>query len=134
MIDFYNRFEKRLDRTNLCLVIAAGLLMLLFHSTIGAASVILGGSISHLNFHWLKSAINYLIMESEKRSIGWITALQYGGRYALIGLALYVTIRFTSLDVTLVLAGLCSCVLAVILEIVFEIGKSLLRIDQNGRA
>lgn len=133
MFDSYQQFEKRLDRTNFLVVIAAAALALALHSVKGAASIAAGGALSYLNFHWLKQAVNYVILKGGQGPVGRRVGLQYAGRYALIGLALYVTIRFTILDLTLVLAGLFSYVLAVLLESIFEIGRSLFRVDQNGR-
>ncbi len=133
MLDSYQQFEKRLDRTNFLVIVVAAALALAFHSAKGAASIATGGAISYVNFHWLKQAVNYVILKGGQGPVGWRVGLQYAGRYALIGLALYVTIRFTLLDLTLVLAGLFSYVLAVLLESIFEIGRSLLRVDQNGR-
>ncbi len=133
MYDFYQQFEKRVDRTNLVVVVAAVGLALALHSAKGALSVGVGGAISYINFLWLKRAVDYIVLNGGQGEVGRWVRLQYIGRYALIGLGLYVTIRFTLLDLALLLAGVFSYVLAVLLECFFEIGRSLFRVDQNGR-
>ncbi len=129
----FAQFERRLDRTNLVVILIAITLAGILHSPRGAASIGAGGVISYVNFRWLKQAVNFVILQGAQRRVGRRVGLQYAGRYALIGIALFVTIRFTLLDVTLLLAGLFSYVLAVLLECIFEIGRSLLRADPNGR-
>ncbi len=133
MHDFYQQFEKRVDRTNLFVVVVAVGLALALHSVIGAVSVGVGGAISYLNFLWLKRAVDYIVRQEGDVDVGRWVKWQYIGRYALIGLGLYVTIRFTVLDLALLLAGIFSYVLAVLLECFFEIGRSLFRVNQNGR-
>ena len=129
----YDQFERRIDRTNCLIVVVAVAFTLALHSVKGAFSLTAGGALSYLNFHWLKQVINDLILKGGKGPIGRRVVLQYSGRYALIGLALYVTIRFTFLELSLFLVGLFSYVLALLLESLFEIGRSLFRVNQNGR-
>lgn len=133
MVYDYAQFEKRLDRTNLIVVILGVVLVALLHSVRGAVSLGVGGLISYVNFRWLKKVVNFLILQGGKGPVGWRVGIQYAARYALIGLALFVTIRFRLLDVTLLLAGLFSYVLAVLLECIVEIGRSLFRTDLDGR-
>ena len=133
MLDDYAQFEKRLDRTNLLVVTLGVVLVALLHSVLGAVSLGVGGLISYVNFRWLKQAVNFVILQGGKGPVGWRVGIQYAARYALIALALFVTIRFRLLDVTLLLAGLFSYVLAVLLECIVEIGRSLFRTDLDGR-
>ncbi len=133
MFDDHAQFERRLNRTNFVVIVLGVGLAGLLDSPRGAASVGAGGVISYINFHWLKQAVNFIILQGGEGPVGRRVGLQFAGRYALIGLALFVTIRFTFLDVTLLLAGLFSYVLAVLLECILEIGNSLLRVDPNGR-
>ena len=133
MFDDYAQFERRLDRTNFVVIALAVTLVGFLDSPRGAASLGAGGLISYVNFRWLKQAVNFVIRQGGEGPVGRRVGLQYAGRYALIVIALFVTIRFTLLDVTLLLAGLFSYVLAVLLECIFEIGSSLLRVDPNGR-
>ena len=133
MFEDYAHFERRLDRTNFVIIVIAITLAGFLDSLRGATSIGVGGVISYVNFRWLKQAVNFVILQGGEGQVGRRVGLQYAGRYALIGIALFVTIRFTLLDVTLLLAGLFSYVLAVLLECILEIGSSLLRSDPNGR-
>jgi len=120
-------FGPRLDRTSWILLAAACLAALAFHSAAAAFAVALGGVISIVNFHWLKHAVDYVIMKGAEGPVGKRVALQYAGRYALIGLVLYATLRYSMVDPVFVLSGLLIYVLAVLLEAIFEIAKSLTR-------
>jgi hypothetical protein len=133
MLDDYQLFERRLDRTNLIVIFLAVLAVAVLHSPRGAASLAVGGVISSINFRWLKQAVNHVIRQGGEHSVGPRVLLQFAGRYALIGLALYVSIRFTILDLAFLLAGLLSYILAALLECIFEIGRTLTRRDPNGR-
>ena len=133
MFEDYPRFERRLDRTNLIVVGLGIAVTLIFVDVEGAASVGAGGLISYVNFRWLKRAVNFVILQGGTGPVGWRVGIQYAGRYALIGFALFATIHFSVLNVPLLLAGLFSYVLAVILECIIEIVSSLHRADPNGR-
>ncbi len=133
MFEDYAAFERRLDRTNLVVILLAVSAVAFFDSPRGGLSIAAGGLISYVNFRWLKHAVNFVILQGGEGPMGRRVGLQYAGRYALIGIALFVTIRFSLLDLTLLLAGLFSYVLAALLECIFEIGSSFLRIDPNGR-
>ena len=127
-------FGPRLGRINVALILVISLYALLFHSTRAAVSLAVGGAISTVNFHWLRHAVDFVVLRGAYGRVGKRVAVQYAGRYALIGLTLYVTIRFSVLDPVLVIAGLLTYVFAVLLEAVFEIAKSLARDRRNGRA
>ena len=133
VVEDYAVFESRLDRTNMIVMLLAVALVAFLDSTRGAVSIGAGGLISYVNFRWLKRAVNFVILEGGEGPVGRRVGLQFAGRYALIGFALFVTIRFTLLDLTFLLAGLFSYVLAVLLECIFEIGNSLLLTNPNGR-
>ena len=120
-------FERRLDRISLALTVLACGAAFFFSSLHAALSIAVGGLISTINFRWLKQAVDFVILRGGQGRVGKRVALQYAGRYALIGLTLYVTIRFSVLDPVLVLAGLLIYVAAVLLEAIVEIGKSLTR-------
>lgn len=118
-------FGARLDRTSLILLVVSCIAALAFYSLRSAMSIAVGGAISTVNFHWLKQAVDYIILKGAEGPVGKRVALQYAGRYALIALVLYVTLRFSVLDPVFVLAGLLIYVLAVLLEAICEIAKSL---------
>src|SRR6186713_1305538 len=117
-------FDRRVDRTGLILLILATAITLYIYSWQAALSIALGGILSTINFHWLKQAVDFVILKGGSGPVGKRVAWQYAGRYALIALTLYVTIRSSILVPALIVAGLLVYVLAILLESVFEIGKS----------
>jgi hypothetical protein len=117
-------FDRRVDRTGFILLVLATGITFFVYSGRAALSLALGGVLSTVNFHWLKQAVDYVILEGGSGPIGKRVAWQYAGRYALIALTLYVTIRYSILVPALIVAGLLVYVLAILLESVFEIGKS----------
>jgi hypothetical protein len=117
-------FDRRVDRTGLVLLILASGITFFLYSGRAALSLAVGGILSTVNFHWLKQAVDYVILEGGSGPVGKRVLWQYAGRYALIALTLYVTIRYSILVPALIVAGLLVYVLAILLESVFEIGKS----------
>jgi len=117
-------FDRRVDRTGIILLLLASGITYFMYSGRAALSLALGGVISTINFHWLKQAVDFVILEGGSGPVGRRVAWQYAGRYALIALTLYVTIRYSILVPALIVAGLLVYVLAILLESVFEIGKS----------
>jgi hypothetical protein len=117
-------FDRRVDRTGFILLVLASGITFFMVSGRAALSLALGGVLSTVNFHWLKRAVDYVILEGGSGPVGKRVAVQYAGRYALISLTLYVTIRYSILVPALIVAGLLVYVLAILLESVFEIGKS----------
>jgi hypothetical protein len=117
-------FDRRVDRTGLILLVLASGITFFMVSGRAALSLALGGVLSTINFHWLKQAVDYVILEGGSGPVGKRVALQYAGRYALIAITLYVTIRYSILVPALIVAGLLVYVFAILLESVVEIGKS----------
>jgi uncharacterized protein YbjT (DUF2867 family) len=117
-------FDRRVDRTGFILLILASGITFFIYSGRAALSLALGGVLSTINFHWLKQAVDFVILEGGSGPVGKRVVWQYAGRYALIALTLYVTIRYSILVPALIVAGLLVYVLAILLESVFEIGKS----------
>ena len=117
-------FDRRVDRTGFILLILATGITFFLYSWRAALSLAVGGVLSTINFHWLKQAVDFVILKGGSGPVGKRVAWQYVGRYALIALTLYVTIRSSILVPALIVAGLLVYVLAILLESVFEIGKS----------
>jgi len=117
-------FDRRVDRTGLILLVLATGITFFMYSWRAALSLAVGGVLSTVNFHWLKQAVDFVILKGGSGPVGKRVAWQYAGRYALIALTLYVTIRSSILVPALIVTGLLVYVLAILLESVFEIGKS----------
>ena len=117
-------FDRRVDRTAIILFVLASGITFYLYSGRAALSLAVGGVVSTINFRWLKQAVDFVILRGGSGPVGKRVAWQYAGRYALIVLTLYVTIRFSLLFPAFIAAGLLVYVLAILLESVFEIGKS----------
>ena len=117
-------FDRRVDRTAIVLLVLVAGITFYLHSSRAAISLVVGGALSTINFHWLKQAVDFVILKGGSGPVGKRVAWQYAGRYAVIALTLYVTIRFSLLIPALIVAGLLVYVLAILLESVVEIGKS----------
>jgi hypothetical protein len=91
-------FDRRVDRTGFILLVLASGITFFLYSGRAALSLALGGVLSTVNFHWLKQAVDFVILEGGSGSSWERVVWQYAGRYALIALTLYVTIdiRFWS--------------------------------------
>jgi hypothetical protein len=123
--DFENAaFDRRVDRTAIILLILISGTTLLLHSAKAALSIALGGILSTVNFHWLKQAVDFVILKGGTGPIGKRVAWKYVGRYALIAGILYVTIRSSILVPALIVTGLLVYVLAILVVAVFEIVRS----------
>ena len=80
-----------------------------------ALSVLTGGVLSFLSFHWLAAGVDRALGRGDKgRGTG--VALRYVGRLVLIFLALFAMIHSSFFDVLGALAGLSVFVLAGMLE------------------
>jgi len=117
-------FDRRVDRTAIVLLILISGTTLMLYSARAALSIGLGGILSTVNFHWLKQAVDFVILKGGSGPIGKRVAWKYVGRYALIAGILYVTIRSSLLVPALIVAGLLVYVLAILVEAVFEIVRS----------
>ena len=133
MIQADRAFDKRVDRISLILVVLLSAALAGFYSIRASLSVAAGGVLSAINFHWLKNAVDFVILNGAEGKVGTRVALRYAGRYALIALTLYATIRFSVLDLVFLLVGLLIYVVAVLLESIFEIGRTLIKDYRNGR-
>src|SRR5262245_62341953 len=133
MDDFLDGLDRRLDRSSLLVVIIAVPLVFAFHSARAAASVLAGAALSYVNFRWLKQAVDFVILHGAEGTTGRRVLMRFVGRYALIALGLYVTIRSSALDLIFVFAGLLVYIAAILIECVSEVGRVIIRDYRNGR-
>src|SRR5205823_382351 len=98
-----------------------------------ALSIAAGAGLSYVNFHWLKQAVDFVVLQGAQGNRAPRVLMKFVGRYALIALFLYVTIRSSALDVVFILAGLLVYVAAILIECVSEVGRVLIRDYRNGR-
>jgi len=125
--------DTRLNRSSLVVMLIVMPLVLLLHSAKAALSVGAGGVLSYINFHWLKQAVDFVVLEGAQGRKGRGVMFRFVARYALIALFLYVTIRSSVLDLIFVFAGLLVYVVAILIECVSEVCRVLIRDYRNGR-
>lgn len=135
---YYQTVEKRLVRLSLALGLGILLVALFFASTQFIVNFLAGSAISLLNFLWLKQAIDRLLagfsLEQLRQSRpGKALIFKYFIRYALIGGGLYVIVRYKYLNVKGAFLGLFLVVIAVVLECIYQVVKSLIEDWTRGR-
>ncbi len=133
MTDWMEGVDRRLDRSSLVLTLGAMPLAFFFHSTKAALSIGAGALLSYINFHWLKQAVDFAVTHVSDSAPARRVIVRFVGRYVLIALALYVTIRGSVLDLVFVFAGLLVYVAAILIECVSEVGRFLIKDYRNGR-
>jgi ATP synthase I chain len=131
--DWMAGLDRRLDRSSLIVTIIAVPLVFILHSGKAAASVLAGAALSYINFRWLKQAVDFIVLQGAEGNTGRRVLLRFLGRYALIALSLYVTIRSSALDLVFIFAGLLVYIVAILIECVSEVGRVLIRDYRNGR-
>ena len=129
----FEGLERRLDRTSLVIAVIAAPILLFWVSAKAALSVVAGGVLSYINFHWLRQAVDFVILQGAAGNIGRRVMFRFVARYALIGLVLYVTIRSSVLDLAFVFAGLLIYIVAILVECVTEVCRVLIGDYRNGR-
>lgn len=132
--DFFEGLDRRLNRFSLIVACITVPLVFTFYSAKAALSVAAGGVLSYINFHWLKQAIDFIVMQGAQGRGARGVALRFVGRYALIGVFLYVTIRSSALQLVFVFAGLLLYVVAILIECFAEVIRVLIEDFRNGRS
>ena len=131
--DWMEGLDRRLDRYSLVLTLAAMSVVFSLHSARAAASIGAGAVLSYVNFHWLKQAVDFAVTHVTDSAPARRVIVRFVGRYVLIALALYVTIRGSVLDLVFVFAGLLVYIAAILIECVSEVGRVLIKDYRNGR-
>jgi hypothetical protein len=131
--DWMEGVDRRLDRSSLLLTLAAMAAAFFLYSAKAALSIGSGAVLSYINFHWLKQAVDFAVTHVTDEAPARRVIVRFVGRYVLIALALYVTIRGSVLDLVFVFAGLLVYVAAILVECVSEVGRFLIKDYRNGR-
>jgi len=131
--DFLEGLDRRLDRNSVIVVAVAVPLIFALYSARAALSVLSGAVLSYVNFRWLKQAVDFVVLQGAEGNKGRRVWMRFVGRYALIALGLYVTIRSSALDLIFIFAGLLVYVVAILIECVSEVARVLIRDYRNGR-
>ncbi|MDE3135524.1 MAG: ATP synthase subunit I [Acidobacteriota bacterium] len=124
---FGERAQRRVERLTLVLGFVGAIAAIMLRGWPEAAAVVLGAVAGWLNFRWLRQFVGWVARISlaqageEKpkmpRRIFW----QMFGRYALLGLVLYVMLLRFYWPVVAFLFGLFALFAAVLLEVIGEL-------------
>ena len=134
LTDDFAGLDRRLNRYSLIVTLIAMPVAFALHSPKAALSIGAGAVLSYFNFHWLRRAVDFVVLEgAEGAAAGRRALLGFVGRYVLIAVVLYVTIRSSVLSVLFVFAGLLVFVAAILIECVFEVCGVLIKDYRNGR-
>jgi ATP synthase I chain len=131
--DWMEGLDRRLDRSSLVLALVAMSVVFFLHSARAAASIGAGALLSYINFRWLKQAVDFAVTHVTYHAPARRVIVRFVGRYVLIALGLYVTIRGSVLDLVFVFAGLLVYVVAILIECFSEVGRVLIKDYRNGR-
>ena len=124
--DFLVGLDRRLNRSSLVVAIVAVAAAFFLYSAKAALSIAAGAVLSYINFHWLKQAIDFVVLQGAQGGGSRGVALRFVARYALIAVFLYVTIRSSALELIFVFAGLLVYVAAILIECVSEVARVLI--------
>ena len=116
--DILEGLDRRLNRSSLVVAILAAGAAFFLYSAKAALSIAVGAVLSYINFHWLKQAIDFVVLQGAQGGGSRGVAFRFVARYALIGVFLYVTIRSSVLELVFVFAGLLVYVVAILIECV----------------
>lgn len=127
--EHFTRAERRIGWFTLALGLAAAACVALAGRGPAAAGVAVGALLAWISFRWLQQSLDTLVqvsvaqhdpMGQTRARIPLVAAAKYGGRYVLIGLVVYVIVRFFGVPVLSVLAGLLSLGAAAMVEGIYE--------------
>lgn len=128
--DFYPRAYARIGRCMLGLGILASVALLVAFGWQVAAGFAAGAAVAVVNFYWLKRTVGALAERATRPGSAKPTRgvlLRFGLRYLLVGLAVYVIFRSSSLSLYGLFAGLLLPVAAVGCEAAYEIYAAMRR-------
>jgi len=116
---FYRRAIRRIYLHIGWLTVAGTVLVGWWFDRATAAGFLLGAGVSAINFHWLHRLAEALGPQPEhpKRR----AALGFAARYGLYALAGYVIVKYLKANLLAALTGLFVGLLAVLIEIVYEL-------------
>jgi hypothetical protein len=113
----YDRAANRVARIMAALAILGVVLAVALRGWQWGAGFFLGSLISGLNFHWLRRLVDSLGGDRPRRHGRVFLTL----RYLLLGGAAYVIVRYSSVSLPAVFAGIFVLIAAIMIEAVIEI-------------
>jgi len=121
------RFSRRLQGLTLLFGAAAAMAALFFKSRLHACGLAAGALLAWLNYRWLDQGLGALetaALAQQRRPkprVPLSVYVKFGGRYLLIGLAVYVIVFFFGVPLLAVLLGLLALGAAAMAEGLYEV-------------
>ena len=116
---FYAQAIARIHRILLVVVPAGAAAAWWLQGWPAGLGFLAGGAGSYLNFQWLHGLVEALGTDGRRPSKKLVFFLMT--RYLLLGGAAYVIVKYFSINLVALLWGLCASVVAVMIEIVYEL-------------
>jgi hypothetical protein len=123
----YQRTESRIAWLTLAFGLAGGAIAAFFFSWRDASGVLVGAGLAWFNFLWLRRGMDALVEVSSDpagprpKQAQVIAALRAAGRYALLGLAIYVIFKLFGVPLLSMVVGLCALGAAATAASLYEI-------------
>jgi len=121
------RFSRRVQWLTIVLGLAGALATGLLKSRHAGYGVAIGTVLAWVNYRWLDQGLSAFVRGSAaqeglpKPQVPLSTYAKFGGRYALIGIALYVIVTFLAIPALWLIVGLLALGLAVTVEGLYEV-------------
>jgi drug/metabolite transporter (DMT)-like permease len=121
------RFSRRVEWLTVILGLVGALAAGLLKSHRAGYGVAIGAVLAWLNYRWLDQGLSSFVAGSvaqeglPKPQVPISTYLKFGGRYALIGIALYGIVTFLAIPALWLIVGLLALGLAVTVEALYEV-------------
>ena len=125
--DFHVGFSRRLQFLTLAIGFSAALVVLFLKSFRAGCGVASGTLLAWLNFRWLDAGLEAFVVAATKQSdspktkVPASTYWKFAGRYALIGLIVYVIVSYLSIPLLAVVCGLLALGAAAIVEGLYQV-------------
>ena len=125
--DRHPRFSRRIQWLTVILGMAGALAAGLLKSHRAGYGVAIGTLLAVLNYRWMDQGLSSFVRGSlaqeglPKPQVPLSTYAKFGGRYALIGLALYGIVTFLAIPALWLVVGLLALGLAVTVEGLYEV-------------
>ncbi len=119
--------ERRISWLTLLIGLLAALPVALLRDRLWGAGLAIGAALAWLNFRWLRSGLDSLVVAStaqagkEKPAVPFLTYFAVAFRYGLIALAVYVIFEYLRVPLVSMVVGLCALGAATIAASVYEI-------------
>ncbi len=113
----YERVVQRITRITLALIAAGSVVAFAWGGWEWAVGFALGGTVSWISFRWLKQVVGSLGADRPQPNLPQKAVL----RYLLIGIAAYILVKYTVVNLRAAVAGLLISSAAVIIEIVIQL-------------